>query len=256
MRQVRITTSDGVCPADVYAPRGEGPWPAVLMFMDGQGIRPAVRELAERLCDSGYFVLLPDLFYRSGPYEAVDPKTLMADPELRRQHRERFMAPATAEAVMSDTGLFLRFLGAQPGVQRGPVGVVGYCMGGRFALLAAGTYPDRVAAIASYHGGGLVSDAPSSPHRLAPRIRAEVYVAGASDDPNFTKGMKTTLVKALSAAEVRHCVETYPARHGWVLRDMPVHDPEEAEHHWRTLIPFLDEGLKAGRGNYIEAWGS
>jgi carboxymethylenebutenolidase len=120
-------------------------------------------------------------------------------------------------------------------------------MGGRLALIAAGTFPDRVAAAASYHGGGLANDTPTSPHLLAPQIRAKIYVAGAIEDANFTDEMKTLLEAALAEGGVDHRVETYPAHHGWVPRDMPAHDPVEAEHHWATLIPFFDGALKPGR---------
>jgi carboxymethylenebutenolidase len=244
MLKVEIETPDGLCPAWLSTPAGEGPWPGVLMFMDGPGMRPAVQEMAERLAGNGYAVLLPDLFYRSGPYEPVDPRIVFTDPALREAHREKLMAPATPARVMSDTGPFLDFLAARPEVASGPVGVVGYCMGGRLALIAAGTYPDRIAAVASFHGGGLANDTPSSPHLLAPRIKARVYVAGAIEDANLPDEMRDRLEAALTEGGVDHRIETYPARHGWVPRDTPVHDPEEAEHHWRTLVPFFDNMLK------------
>ncbi len=244
MKTVEIKTRDGVCAAYAYTPEGRTPWPAALMFMDGPGMRPAIQELAERLSRAGYYVLLPDLFYRSGPYAPVDPKVVFTDPVLREQHRERFMDLAKPAAVMSDTAAFLDFLETQPEVKPGPIGVVGYCMGGRLALLAAGTYPDRIAVMASYHGGGLAVEAPSSPHLLASRIKAKVYVAGAIEDKNFTDEQKAALEAALTEARVDHRIETYQAKHGWVPRDKPVHNPAEAEHHWRTLIPLFDGVLK------------
>lgn len=117
-------------------------------------------------------------------------------------------------------------------------------MGGRLALIAAGTYPDRIAVAASHHGGGLANDTPSSPHLLASKMQARIYVAGATDDPNFDEAMKQRLEQALTEAGVDHRIETYPAKHGWVLRDMPVHDPKEAEHHWQRLLPLLRGVLK------------
>lgn len=245
MTKIEIQTRDGLCPAYVYKPAGEGPFPAAIMYMDGPGMRPAVQALAERLSGAGYYVLLPDLFYRSGPYAPVDPRVVFTNPELREQHRERFMDLAKPGAVMSDTAALLDFLAARPEVQPGPVGVVGYCMGGRLALLAAGHYPDRISVAASYHGGGLVGDGAMSPHRFAPQMKAKVYVAGAIEDKNFTDEQKAALEVALTEAGVDHRIETYPARHGWVPRDMPVHDPVEAEHHWATLIPLFDGVLKA-----------
>jgi carboxymethylenebutenolidase len=244
MGAIEITTRDGRCPSYVYRPAGAGPWPAVLVFMDGIGIRPAVLELGERLATYGYFVLLPDLFYRSGPYEPMNPHTLFADPASRKVLMERFFAFATPGNVMSDAQAFLDFLAAQPDVRPGPVGVTGYCMGAIMSLSAAGTYPDRIAAAALYHGGRLATDAPDSPHRLAPHIKAPVYVAGASDDPSFPDDMKVRLDEALTAAGVRHTIETYPAKHGWVFRDTPAYDAAASERHWKTLIAFMDAELK------------
>src|SRR5262249_18555513 len=160
------------------------PWPAVLVYMDGIGIRPALFEIGERISSRGYFVLLPDLFYRAGPYVAPDPAKLFGDPAVRAEWA-KFIGSLNQASVMSDTRAFLDFLGAQPDVKQPKVGTTGYCMGGAFSLGAAGHYPDRVAAAASFHGGRLVTDAPDSPHLLAPRMKARVYVAGAIEDPSF-----------------------------------------------------------------------
>ncbi|PXA91749.1 dienelactone hydrolase [Caulobacter sp. D4A] len=244
MKTLEIAAADGPCPAWLKTPQGQGPWPGVILYMDGPGIRPAVHEIAERLASNGYAVLLPDLFYRSGPYGPVDPKIVFTDPKLREAHRETLMAPATPARVMADTAAFLTFLRDAPQVADGPIGVVGYCMGGRLALIAAGTYPDSIAVVASYHGGGLANDTPSSPHLLAPKIKARVYVAGAIEDANFDDAQKARLEAALTEAGVDHRVETYPAKHGWVPSDMPVHDSAEAEHHWATLVPLFDGVLK------------
>jgi carboxymethylenebutenolidase len=244
MGMIAIETRDGACPAYVYRPAGSGPWPAVLVFMDGLGIRPAMLEVGERLATYGYFVLLPDLFYRSGPYEPMDPHTVFTDPEKRKVLMEKFFAPATSDNVMSDTRAFLDYLAAQPDVKPGGIGTTGYCMGGKLSLTAAGTYPDRIVAAASYHGGRLATDAPDSPHLLAPKIRSRVYVAGAIEDASFTDEMKARLEDALSRAGVDHTIETYPARHGWVLRDTPVYDAAAAERHWASMVALFDSTLK------------
>src|ERR1051325_7086221 len=222
--KVSIETRDGVCPAYIYRPTGNGPWPAVLVFMDGLGIRPAMLEIGERLADNGYFVLLPDLYYRSGPYEPMNPHAVFTDPEQRKILMEKFFSLATPANIMSDTREFLPYLGAEPDVRPGGIGTTGYCMGGLMSLTAAGTYPDRIAAAASYHGGRLGTDAPHSPHRLSPEMKARVYVAGAIEDQTFPDDMKARLEQALTDAGVDHKIETYPARHGWVLRDTPVYD--------------------------------
>jgi carboxymethylenebutenolidase len=244
MARVEIKTKDGSCPSYVYRPAGSGPWPAVLVFMDGIGIRPAMLELGERLASYGYFVLLPDLFYRSGPYEPMNPHTLFSDPEQRKVLMEKFVAFATQANIMSDTAAFLDYLAAEPDVKPGGVGVTGYCMGGLMSLTAAGTYPERIAACASYHGARLATDAPTSPHLLAPKIKARVYIGGAIEDQSFPDDMKARLEEAFTIAGVDHLIETYPAKHGWVFRDTPVYDADAAERHWQTLLVLLDETLK------------
>jgi carboxymethylenebutenolidase len=237
--QIAITTRDGSCRSFVYRPAGKGPWPAVLMFMDGIGIRPAMLEVGERLASYGYYVLLPDLFYRSGLYQPMNARTVFTDPDQRKTLMEKFFALATQAKIMADTQAFLDFLAQQADVQPGPVGVTGYCMGGLMALTASGTYPDRISACATYHGGRLASDAPDSPHLLAPRVKARVYVAGAIEDRSFPDEMKQRLEDALTEAGVDHTIETYPAKHGWVFRDTPAYDAEACERHWETLVRLL-----------------
>lgn len=244
MTPINIKARDGICPAYVYRPTGSAPWPAVLVFMDGIGIRPAMLEIGERLAGYGYFVLLPDLFYRSGRYDPMDPHVVFSDPEKRKVLAEKFFALATPANVMSDTSAFLDYLAAHPDVKPGPIGTTGYCMGGLMSLTAAGTYPDRIAATASYHGGRLATDAPDSPHLLAPKMRSRVYVAGAIDDPSFPDEMKERLEEALTKARIDHTIETYPAKHGWVLRDTPAYDAAAAERHWLTLTELMDAKLK------------
>ncbi|MFZ5676948.1 MAG: dienelactone hydrolase family protein [Pseudomonadota bacterium] len=243
MQRIDIKTRDGTCPSYAYRPDGAGPWPAVLVFMDGVGIRPAMLEIGERLSRYGYFVLLPDLYYRSGPYAPMNPHTVFTVPEERKVLMEKYFSLATPANIMSDTGAFLDYLAHEPDVKKGRIATTGYCLGGLLSLTAAGTYPDRIAAAASYHGGRLATDAPDSPHLLAPRIEARIYVAGAIEDGSFPDDMKARLDKALTEAGVDHLVETYPARHGWVLTDTPVYDEASAERHWRTLTQLLAETL-------------
>jgi carboxymethylenebutenolidase len=243
MSKIQIKTRDGTCPTYVYRPTGTGPWPAVLVFMDGLGIRPAMLEVGERLATHRYFVLLPDLYYRSGPYEPMNPHAVFSDPEQRKVLMEKFFALATPANIMSDTAAFLDYLAAQRDVKAGGIGTTGYCMGGLMSLTAAGTYPDRILAAASYHGGRLATDAPDSPHLLAPKIKARVYVAGAIEDQSFPDDMKARLAEALTRAGVDHTIETYPAKHGWVFRDTPVYDGAAAERHWQTLLAFFDATL-------------
>ena len=239
--KIDLRTDDGVCPAHVLAPDGDGPWPGVLMYMDGIGMRPALVAMGERLAAGGYYVLLPDLFWRAAGYVAPDPKTLFTDEAARAEWR-KVMATAGAVAnVMRDTAAFLAHFAAQPKVRQPRIGATGYCMGGRLALTAAGQYPDRFAAVAAFHPGGLATDAPDSPHLLAGKMKARVYVAGATDDASFPDEQKERLEEALRAAGVAHQIETYPARHGWVPADTPVHDPVQAERAMKKLLELFAE---------------
>ncbi|MGH8294268.1 MAG: dienelactone hydrolase family protein [Steroidobacteraceae bacterium] len=244
MSKIDIQTRDGLCRSYLYRPAGAGPWPAVLVYMDGLAIRPAMLQLGARLATHGYFVLLPDLFYRAGPYEPMDPKAVFADPQLRKVLMEKYFAVATSANIMSDTRAFLDYLAAQRDVRPGPIATTGYCMGGRLSLIAAGTYPGEIAAAASYHGGRLANDDPDSPHLLAPRMKARIYVAGAIEDQSFPDDMKVRLEKALTDAGIDHKIETYPARHGWVFPDFPVYDAAAAERHWQTMLALFDSTLK------------
>lgn len=244
MSTIDITTADGTCPSYVFRPAGSnGPWPAVLVYMDGLGIRPAMLDIGVRLAKSGYFVLVPDLYYRSGPYAPMDARTVFADPEQRKQLGEKFGSRISPAKIMSDTRAFIDYLASEPDVKPGGMGVAGYCMGGSMALTAAGTYSERIVAAASFHGGRLATDAPESPHLLAPRIKARVLVAGAIEDASFPDEMKARLEAALSEAKVEHVVETYPAKHGWVFVDTPAYDAAECEHHYRELLSLLEQTL-------------
>ena len=241
--RIELKTEDGTCPVHTFRPDGQGALPGVILFMDGVGIRPALFQMGERLASAGFHVLLPDLFYRAGPYAPMNAKTVFADPEQRKNLAAKFLSTTTVANVMRDTKAFLAHLASLPDVRQPKVGVTGYCLGGRMALAAAGTFPDRVAAAASYHGAQLASDAPDSPHLLAPTIKARVYVAGAVEDASFPEAQKARLEAALMEAHVEHVIETWPAKHGWVPTDMPTHDPACAERHWTTLLDLLRRSL-------------
>jgi carboxymethylenebutenolidase len=241
-----IETRDGRPEGHVFTPNtGKGPWPAVLFFMDGRGIRPALLEMGERLASAGYYVLLPDLFYRAGPYTAPGPRAFQEDPEFRKQWLTKFIGSVTSDNARNDTQAFLDFLARQSDVRSKEIGTTGYCMGGALSLSAAGNFPDRVVAAASYHGGNLATESPNSPHRLASLIRARVYVAGAIEDASFPDEQKQRLSAALEQAGVDHRVETYAgAHHGWVPPDSTVHNKEAAERHWTTLLALFNSKLE------------
>ncbi|MFL5616390.1 MAG: dienelactone hydrolase family protein [Gemmatimonadaceae bacterium] len=240
---VHIRTADGLCPTHTFTPStAHNELPAVLLFMDGLGIRPAMFEIGQRLANGGYYVVLPDLYYRSGFTKGAN---LFGDEAIRAEWTKTVLPTVSIGNIMRDVPSLLAHLEAQPNVRSEQIGTTGYCLGGRMSFAAAGLFPDRIAAAASYHASNLATEAPDSPHRLAPQMKAQVYVAGAIEDAGFDDAQKQRLEDALTAAHVDHVVETYNARHGFVPTDTPVHDPVAAEKHWRTLFGLLETTLKS-----------
>lgn len=243
---VSIPMPDGNARAFVFKPdQGQGPWPTAVIFMDAPAIRPALFQMGERLASHGYYVLLPDMFWRLGPYEPIDLKAALKDEESRRTIFGRMTGSTSPEKAVADMGVFFAWLDAQPEAKSDRIGVTGYCFGGGLALRAAGNFPDRVAAAAAFHPGNLATDAPESPHLLAPRIKAKVLVGGADRDATFDEAQKNRLAEAFKTSGVDAQVSIWPgALHGWVPTDTPVHNPEAADRHWRELVAFFDGVLK------------
>jgi carboxymethylenebutenolidase len=241
--QVSIRTHDGECPAHVFTPPGADGHPAVIFYMDGLGIRPAIFEMGQRLAEHGYVVLVPDLFYRAGRYEALEPKKVFASGDVMGAIGHLFASTDNRRAG-NDTEAFLAYLDSREDVAGTKVGTTGYCMGGAMSLTAAGIYPDRIAAAASFHGGNLATDSELSPHQLASRIAARVYVAGADHDDSYPPEMAARLERALSDAGVDHRCEIYSgALHGWTMTDFPVYDEAAAERHWGELVSLFADTL-------------
>jgi carboxymethylenebutenolidase len=245
-QDVTIPMPDGDARAFVFTPdSGQGPWPTVLFYMDGPAIRPALFEMAERLASNGYYVLLPDMFWRLGPYEPLNTKEVFSDPDKRQEFFTKFMGSTNPEKAMRDTAAFLAWLDKQPKAKADKIGVTGYCMGGMMALRAAGNFPDRIAAAGAFHAGGVVTDQPDSPHLLAPKIKAKVLVAGADQDSFFTEEQFETLKKAMADAGVDAEVTIYRgALHGYAPPDMPVYDKDFSERHWREMLELFGSTLK------------
>jgi len=237
-----VTTPDGTCPVTLHTPNGPGPWSAVVMYVDAGGVRDTFQEMAARLAGFGHAVLLPDVYYRHGEWQPFDMQTAFSDPDERKRLMG-MVGSITPDMMAADAGAFFDFLAARPEVKGDAFGVCGYCMGGRTSVTVAGRVPDRVAAAGSFHGGGLVTEDQSSPHLLADRIKATVYVAGAENDGGFTAEHAETLDKALTAADVTHTVEFYPAAHGFAVPDNPPYDEEAAERHWIALQDLFESNL-------------
>jgi carboxymethylenebutenolidase len=200
--------------------------------------------MAQQLADFGYAVLLPNPYYRRGEYEPFNLATVFTDPGERARLME-LATSLTEDGVAADTAAMLNFLSGQPEVAGTKVGTTGYCMGGSFALTAAGRFPDRVAAAASFHGGQIASTAPDSPHLLAGSMRATVYVAGAENDASFDEEQFARLSTALTEANVEHILVTYPAAHGFAVPDNPTYDEGAAARHWQALEDLYASTLTA-----------
>jgi len=239
-QDILIETMDGKAQAGLFRPEATAK-AGVILYMDAFGPRPALDGMAERLAGQGYAVLVPDLFHRNAPYGPFDAKTTFAVEETKA----RLMAllnGTSQEMTIRDSAAFLDAFKAE-GIG-GPIGVVGYCMGGARALNAAAAYPDRIAAAASFHGGNLASDAADSPHRKAGSIKARVYVGVAGIDRSFPPEQSARLAEALREAEVDHLIENYVGvSHGWCVPDHGVYDEAGAERHWKRLTTFFKETL-------------
>jgi len=233
-RDVSIPTPDGTCDASLHTPVGSGPWPAVIMFTDAGGVRATFHAMAQQLADLGYAVLLPNVYYRLGEIEPFDMRTVFTDAD-ERNRLMGMVSSVTKDSAARDTEAMLDFLAAQPEVADTKVGSTGYCMGGGLALTAAGRFPDRVGAAASFHGGYIANTAPDSPHLLAGAMKATVYVAGAENDASFDAEQFERLSSALNDAGVVHTLVTYPAAHGFAVPDNPTYDEAAAARHWQAL---------------------
>lgn len=239
-----ITTADGSVPVRLFTPDGEGPWPGAVMIPDAGGVRQTFDDMAAKLANSGYAVLLPDVYYRQGDWAPFDMNTVFSD-ESERKRLYSFISGISAENWASDANAYFDYLAARPEVSGTTFGITGYCMGGRAALTVAGLVPDRVGAAASFHGGGLVTEGADSPHLRADRIQAAIYVGGAENDASFTDDHAEQLDKALTAAGVRHTIETYAAGHGYAVPDNPTFDADAAERHWSATRDFFGANLGA-----------
>jgi carboxymethylenebutenolidase len=242
---VEVPTPDGVADAYLTRPDEDGRHPAVLLIIDAIGLRPRIEEMADRIASRGYTVLAPNVFYRTGRAPVL-PLADFTDPDSRASFMQAvrpLMDELTPERIVSDGRAYLDYLAD---LAPGPAAITGYCMGGRLGWRIAAAYPERVVALGSFHGGGLVTDGPDSPHRSAAELKAELYLGHADQDASMTPEQIATLERALEDAGVRYRSELYTgALHGYTMSDTAVYDAEATERHFRELFALLDRGFAA-----------
>ncbi len=241
---VDISTKDGV--ADAYLsrpPGGDGSHPGVLFIMDAFGLRRRIEEMVDRIAARGFVVLAPNVLYRAGPAPEMPD---LADPAQRDPFFARLrpaMAELTPERILSDGAAYLDYLDE---IASPPFAITGYCMGGRVGWRIAAVYPERVAALAAFHAGGLVSDDEDSPHLSAGAISAELYLGHADNDQSMTPEHVAALEQALEEAGVRYRSELYEgAAHGYTMSDTAAYDEAAAERHFTELFALLDRTITA-----------
>ena len=234
-REVEIKTPDGTCDA-YFAHPSSGAAAGVLIWPDIFGLRPAMRTMGKRLAGSGYSVLVVNPFYRTGK-----PTATGATPIKEMMAFRKGMSPDTD---MTDAKTFVAWLDAQPQVNKNrKVGVQGYCMGGPIVMRTAAAVPNRVGAGGSFHGGGLVTNNPDSPHLLIPQMKAQFLIAVAENDDMRDPTSKTVLKDSFAAAKLDAEIEVYPAAHGWCPPDTQVYNKDQSEKAWGRMLAMFEKAL-------------
>lgn len=236
---VEIPTPHGATTTFIVHPERNGPHPVILFYMDAPAIREELRDMARRLATAGYYVVLPNLYYRSGVLELGGFAT-----EADRARMFELMASINIPLIMSDTGALLTYIDSDPAARKGPMGAVGYCMSGQYAINAAAYYPDKVKAAASIYGVSLVTDDHDSPHLAAQKVQGEVYFACAEIDAYAPLEMVEALAQSVTANEINGEVELYAGvHHGFAFPQRPAYDKTAAERHWERLLALFKRNL-------------
>jgi carboxymethylenebutenolidase len=240
-KHLDFQTADGAMNSFVVFPEEGGPHPVVLFYMDAPGKREELHNMARRIAAVGYYVVLPNLYYRTSRDFWLRERT-EANMAVMFEH----MNSITNGMVVQDTDIVLRFLDTQPEADATRVGAVGYCMSGPFVMAVAAAYPERVKAIAAIHPANMVTDRPDSAHLMAPRVQCESYFACAEIDKWAPLAVVETLQAALKAAGTPHRIEWYPAvEHGFVFPQRgAIYHQEAAERHWERLFSLFERTLK------------
>ena len=248
----QIKTPDGTCDAMFIHPTA-GSHPAVLIWPDAFGLRPSMRDIGKRIAAEGYAVLVPNPFYRVAKAPVIeDPASFsFANPTDMAKLRPLMASINAAGAPEKDAAAFVAWLDTQSQVNKAKkIGTQGYCMGGPLVVRTAAALPARIGAVASFHGGGLVTTNPDSPHLLAPKIKGRMYFGVASNDDARQPDAKDKLKEAFTAAKVPVEVEVYPSLHGWCVPDMPksaegqpIYNKPDAEKAWAKLVALYKGAL-------------
>lgn len=244
--EMKVHTPDGEMTTFVVRPEGEGPFPVAMLYQDGVGYRDQIKENARRFAAAGYYVVVPDLFYRSGPKISFDFSNLAGGPSGHEGEKLRaIIGQVKPPKVVEDTKAVFAAIASDPAASRGPKVCVGYCMGARFALYVASAMPDDFAAAAGIHPGALVNETPESPHHDLANVRGELYFAFAEIDRTATPELIDRFRDEMRRRGVRGEVERVQgATHGFAMEDLPVYNREAAERHfekvlalWRRHVP-------------------
>ena len=242
-KDVAVKTADGTSDCALFYPAGKGTWPAVLIWPDIMGLRPAFRDMGRRLAGEGYVVLVVNPFYRSAKSPVIDDKFDFSNTE-QRARLTGYRAAIGDDGADRDSAAYLTFLDAQPQTNKiRKAGVQGYCMGGPLSFRTAAAVPGRIAAVGSFHGGGLVTKNPNSPHLLIPKTNAAYLIAKARNDDAKEPTVKDDLKAAFAAAGRTATVEVYPADHGWCVKGSAVYNEAEAERAWAALLAMYKTQL-------------
>jgi len=234
-----LPSADGAMNTFVVLPEEGGPFPVVLFFMDAPGKREELHDMARRIAAVGYFVVLPNLYYRRSRDFVLRERT---EPELSTMFA--LMATLDAQTTEVDTSALLAYVDAHPQADGRRIGAVGYCMSGPIVMWAAAAFPERLRAIASIHGANMVTAAADSPHRMAPKLRCEAYFACAEIDKWAAPADIEQLQAALQAAGTPHRIEWYPrVEHGFVFPQRAIYDRAAAERHWERLFALFRRTL-------------
>ena len=243
-KDVNVPMASGVSDSALFYPEGKGPWPGVLVWTDILGLRPVFREMGRRLAAEGYVVLVPNPFYRNAKAPIVDGSFDFSKPEDRAKVMP-MAAALTAEANINDAKSYVVFLDQQSQTdKKKKMGVQGYCMGGPLTFRTAATQADRIGAAATFHGGGLVTDKPESPHLLIPKMKAEVLCCVADNDDKRDPAAKDKLKEAFAVAHLKATVEVHEGcNHGWTVRGSQVYNEAGAERAWAELTALYKRNL-------------